>query len=176
MDGSEMFLLGKFTGQQDEEGMVRLLLARSQKIGIDMDSHTALRLVQNRETALRDAGRLEFGPGILPDLVKAFADSPFIRVLEDDLCALNEAFYQLKNETRERMSDEELLCWMEGSYNGWCKGSLELLLGRGLEQLLEALDSGRGAEVTDPRFDGKEVTAYDAEELGWWAGADENLD
>lgn len=175
MDDYGTFLLAGFVIGEDEKVLAQTLSTHGRAIGIRIDEQTALRLVQNRETALRNTGRLEFGAGILPDLVTAFADSPFLGRLEDDLCALNEAFYQIKNETRERLSDEELLAWMEGSFNGWCKGSIELLLGRGLEQLLEGLDSGKGAEVTDPRR-GNEVTTYGTDKSEWWSGSDESLD
>ena len=135
MGDLEMLLPVEIAGGEDVASLVQVLLDSGKTLGIDISPDMALRLIQNRQTALRTTGRLEFGPGILPELVKAFADSPFIECLERDLCALNEAFYQLKNETREALSDEELLDWMEKSFNGWCKGSLDLLMGRGLEHI-----------------------------------------
>ena len=69
------------------------------------------RLAASRFSALKKTGRIEFGEGILPKLIQRFLDSPYLiqNTYEETLTQLQELFYELKNETKEHLSDDELL-------------------------------------------------------------------
>lgn len=86
---------------------------------------------------LRAAGRIEFGGGILPKLIRAICDSPFIEQenYADVLAELQEIFYHFKNETRDRLTDDELIELMVGVFNGRAQGSAEYLAGLTAEAL-----------------------------------------
>ena len=55
------------------------------------------------------------------------------------LNALLELFYIFKNETNDKLSDDELLSFMKKSFDGDCFGSLELLAGRDFSELRNRL-------------------------------------
>ena len=94
-------------------------------------------LTESRAEVLRAAGRIEFGGGILPKLIRAICDSPFIEQenYADVLAELQEIFYHFKNETRDRLTDDELIELMVRAFNGRAQGSAEYLAGLTAEAL-----------------------------------------
>ena len=50
---------------------------RTAALGLCLTQGEALALAQGRTAALIQTGRLEIGPGVLPALADAFADSPY---------------------------------------------------------------------------------------------------
>lgn len=52
----------------------------------------------------------------------------------------------LKMETMDIVSDDELIDFMKEAFDGFCKGSLELLAGRALPMLAEHVRSGEPLE------------------------------
>lgn len=130
---------------------VRECNAYSSAFGLVLSEPEIEGLVVSRAEALRASGRIEFGGGILPKLIRAFCDSPFI---DSDnyaavLAELQEAFYYFKTEAKERFSDDELIEIMAAVFNGRAQGSVEYLTGTSLEALARAARHGgvsRGAE------------------------------
>ena len=102
-------------------------------------------LGEARVKALENTGRVEFGGGILKKLILAFCDSPYItqNSYAGILAQLQEIFYYFKNESLERLTDEELLGAMRRFFNGPAHGSLEMLAGSSLEELCRGLRGGR---------------------------------
>jgi hypothetical protein len=94
-------------------------------------------LVERRFGALRDNGRIEFGEGVLPKLVYAFCDSPYITQENygETLLELQDAFYFFKNESVDRLSDDELIGYMKSTFDGRAEGSMDYLAGTSLEEL-----------------------------------------
>lgn len=111
-------------------------------------------LVACRAEALRASGRIEFGGGILPKLIRAFCDSPYLEQenYAATLAELQEAFYYFKTESMDRFSDDELIEFMVAVFHGRGQGSAEYLSGTSLEELARYARSG-----FDP---------FDAEEAG----------
>ena len=111
--------------------------AISERFGLTLSEKEIIELVESRTTALKDTGRVEFSGGILPKLIYAFCDSPYIDqenylgTLEE----LQEVFYYFKNESLEQFTDDELIEFMEKIYNGIGQGSTEYLYGTSLELL-----------------------------------------
>ena len=77
-----------------------------------------------------DAGRVEFGGGVLPLLISAFCDSPDLQQADyaDALDELQSLFYMRKQEAMERLSDEELISALSTVFDR-AHGSLEVLRG-----------------------------------------------
>ncbi len=77
------------------------------------------------------SGRIAVEGCVLPLLLYAFCDSPFLNdaCFADTLCALLELFCMLKAETQDALSDEELMTAMAEVFNGPAQGSLEWLEG-----------------------------------------------
>ena len=105
--------------------------------GLTLTESDITELVELRGQALRQTGRMEFGGGILPKLIRAFCSSPYVdrynypAVLGD----LQDAFYYFKNESADLFSDDELIEFMAQVFNGCAEGSTELMTSISLEEL-----------------------------------------
>lgn len=116
-------------------------------------------LAERHLEALRSAGRVEFGGSILPALMHAFADSPYLeqQTCGQTLAELQELFYALKSESGERMTDGELLTAMRDCFDGPAGGAAEYLSGVSLEELCRARRQGRSAGVPADEEGGDET-------------------
>lgn len=122
----------------------------SQKFGLTLSPAEASMLVQSRAEALRETGRIEFGGGTLKKLALAFCDSPFIQQSDwaNTLARLQTIFYELKNETGDRLGDDALISRMVARFNGGAGGSLDALESTPPKQLLYP-EAERGREAVD---------------------------
>lgn len=124
----------------------------TQDWGLRLSPAQALSLVKAREEALISTGRIELGSGCLEKLILAFYDSPYlpssqaIETLED----LLQTFYYFKNESFESLTDEELLKVMREKFDGECHGSVALLQGKSLTELVQFI---HGLELADEKED-----------------------
>ena len=105
--------------------------------GLKLTEADITELVELRGQALRSTGRVEFGGGILPKLIRAFCKSPYIDpyTYAATLGELQDAFYYFKNESEDRFSDDELIEFMANVFNGQAHGSAEVLTTISLEEL-----------------------------------------
>ena len=105
------------------------LCALSARAGLPLSARQAEALLAHQERTLLDLGRVDFSGGILPKLMAAFADSPYVLAENwpDTLAALTELFYAFKSETRDAMADDNLLLAMRRLFDGACGGSAEAL-------------------------------------------------
>ena len=112
--------------------------------GLVLSQEQMQQLAQLRTQALRSSGRIEFGEGILPKLVRAFCSSPFIQQADwaQTLAELQMAFYHFKNESGDTLSDDELIEAMAKLFNGRAQGSIDFLLGTALEELCRIIRGG----------------------------------
>ena len=119
--------------------------AYSARFGLTLRENEIAELVSGRADALRASGRIEFGGGILPKLIRALCDSPFI--MQEDYAAvlseLQEAFYLFKNEAMDSLTDDELIELMVKVFNGRAQGSAEYLTEIPLETLLHCMGDKR---------------------------------
>ncbi len=108
---------------------LRACNALSERYGLSLDERQILSLVAAQTESLRSAGRVATGGSILPKLIYAFCDSPYIsrEDYRDTLAALQVLFYTFKNELADALSDDELIEAMERLFNGRAQGSLEYL-------------------------------------------------
>ncbi len=105
------------------------LAALSRRAGLPLTSAQAELLLVHQEQTLLDLGRVDFAGGILPKLIAAFADSPYILAEDwaEALARLTELFYAFKFETRDAIADDALLVSMRRMLDGPCGGSLDAL-------------------------------------------------
>lgn len=103
----------------------------SARFGLILSESQMWALAQRRQEALLDTGRVELGEGILPRLIEVFCDSPYLcqSNYEETLGDLQELFYYFKNESRDRLSDDELLAGMKRIFDGPAQGAMEYLAG-----------------------------------------------
>lgn len=109
----------------------------SSRYGLTLSGEDIRELAKCRAKALKETGRVEFGGGVLPKLIYAFCDSPYIDAddYETTLADLQDAFYYFKGEAMERFSDDELIEYMQKVFNGVAEGSVDYLTGSSLEEL-----------------------------------------
>lgn len=105
--------------------------------GLTLTEADITELIQLRSEALHATGRVEFGGGILPKLIRAFCKSPYVdaRNYAATLADLQDAFYYFKNESNDLFSDDDLIEFMSKVFNGRAEGSTELLCSISLEEL-----------------------------------------
>ena len=135
-------MLELFRGQaplavEDAKRELRACNAYTAQFGLQLSEAEIGELVQCRSEALQNAGRIEFGGGILPKLIYAFCDSPYLEpeTYETTLAELQEAFYAYK-------TDDELINLMVSVFNGRARGSAEYLIGTSLDALCRYARSG----------------------------------
>ncbi|MBP1762633.1 MAG: hypothetical protein H6Q64_2175 [Firmicutes bacterium] len=123
----------------------------SLRYGLSLSEQQMQNLAERHVTALRDTGRIEFGSGILKKLVMQFCNSPFIFQdnYEDTLLELQDAFYYFKNESKDRIPDDELIEFMKQVFDGRAQGSLEYLCNITLEELCRNTRYGYAVDDTD---------------------------
>lgn len=114
------------------------------KYGLALTEQQVLELVQTRTNALKENKRIELNGGIVDKLVLAFCNSPYIDkdTYEDTLHELIGLFYDLKNNTWDTISDDDVIEFMKNAFNNRCHGSLELLSGEAL-RLSEHIHCGK---------------------------------
>lgn len=137
-----LFSLDLLAAQTEEQ-----ILSRNEKTeqyGLALTPEDASALMQTRTEALNASGRVEIGSATIGKLIDAFCDSAYIsqRDYAATLHELLELFYEAKNETLDRVSDDELIAFLKDCYEHRCGGSLELLAGRELEKLADNLRFG----------------------------------
>ena len=127
----------------------------TQKFGLVLREEETSLLFAERREVLKKQQRVEFGEGILPILIFAFCDSPYIyqENYAETLGRLQEIFYFYKNESLDEFTDDELIEAMKELFDGTCQGSLDYLEDTGLERLARNARYGLiSDEVEDEDF------------------------
>ncbi|CDA91036.1 putative uncharacterized protein [Firmicutes bacterium CAG:238] len=108
---------------------------------IVLTGQQALALRGTAAQALKQTGRIEFGPGAVDPIIEVFSDSPYITRdnCEEIFSELITLFYAFKNETLDRIGDEALIRYMKKAFDGECCGSIELLESEALPALAKRI-------------------------------------
>ena len=142
--------------ERGENGLERCN-ALTERYGLSLTGPQMERLAVRRGRVLRETGRVEFGPGVLPKLILTFRDSPYLEqyCYEETLTGLQDLFYQLKNRCGEGLTDDELLSAMKLLYDGPAGGSLDFLAGAPSEVLVRIGRTGslRGTQWEEELWD-----------------------
>lgn len=123
--------------------------AYTEKYGLKLSSSDIISLLKSRKEVLKELERLELGESILPKLIYAFCNSPFIYQDNylDTISGLQDIFYHYKNESMDGLSDDELIEYMKDMFNGECQGSLEYLEETCLDRLARDIREGLGGYI-----------------------------
>lgn len=127
----------------------------TKRFGLALTDEEAALLVRERKDALKEQERVEFGEGILPKLIFAFCDSPYIYQdnYVDTLGRLQDMFYLYKNESLDEITDDELIEFMKNQFDGPCQGSLDHLEDTGLESFARRVRFGDDVYEEDEEDD-----------------------
>lgn len=122
--------------------------AESEKYGLVLSEQQALALTRTQTNVLNETKRIEFNGGIVDKMISAFCDSPYITAdnYEDTLHELISLFYELKNNTWDKISDQALITFMKNEFNSHCHGSLDMLAGEGF-RLAEHIHCGKSLKT-----------------------------
>lgn len=146
MDNNYSFtLLPQNTALAERQVRDKILLCNEEtkKYGLLLTEQQALALAQTRTSSLKENKRIEFGNGIVDKLIMAICNSPYITqdTYEDTLHELIDLFYDLKNNTWDKVSDTDLIDFIKATFNG-CHGSMDMLIGKSM-QLAEHIHCGK---------------------------------
>lgn len=100
------------------------------KYGLKVTSEDVKVIIEKRNEALKKSGRIETSNEIVSRLIKEFCDSSYISN-ENFLETINElieAFYYYKTETKNKISDEELIRFMREHYEKTANGDITYLV------------------------------------------------
>ncbi len=168
---------------KNQEKEVTTLIAcneETQKYGLKLTQEEAKELVISRNASLRDHKRIEFSSSILEKLIYNFCDSQYL--IQDNyantLMELQDIFYLFKNESEDKLTDEELIHFMKEQFETVCTGDTEYLADTCLERFAQAIRAGYSAYIgsdgygqyenfdEEPRWD-KELYLEVLKELFW---------
>lgn len=101
----------------------------TERYGLSLSTQDVQALVVGRFEALESTERVEFGGGIVKELVLAFCSSPHVsrETFVETILALQDLFYEFKNESLEQVPDDELIETMRSLYDEVAQGDLEYL-------------------------------------------------
>ena len=127
---------------QPQETVQALAEANRQtaRYGLTLTPEQMTALAESRGRALRDTGRVELGEGILPRLIEAFCDSPYLHQADyaGTLEALQTIFYHWKNEAGDLTPDEDVLRLLRRAFDR-AGGSTDCLEGFSLGELAKRM-------------------------------------
>jgi hypothetical protein len=104
------------------------------KYGLLLTLSDANEIIEARNQAIKNHGRVELGIDTVKKIITAFCMSSYINP-EYYVSTLNElidTFYYMKNETEDIIPDDELINLMQEFFNNSCRGSVDLLKNREL--------------------------------------------
>lgn len=118
--------------------------------GLSLSAKDIQTLAAGRAEALQTAGRIEFGGGVVEDLVLAFASSPYVSqdTFVETILELQDLFYEVKNESLEHVADDELIAKMRSLFDEYANGDLGYLeeaLAEGLARHVRREDAAMNA-------------------------------
>lgn len=132
--------------QKREKELTELLACsdKSTRYGLTLTKEEATELIISRNDSLRRFKRVELGKGMLDKLIYNFCDSQYINSDNylETLEELLELFYEFRNESGDKLTDDELLMFMREQFEGVCYGDLEYLGGTCLERFAAAVRAG----------------------------------
>lgn len=109
------------------------------KHGLLLSPSDIVDITTSRSRVLQDNGRIEIGFHVSKALIDMLADSAYIS--QDNLVQtaneMYEVFHCIKNATSDWVSDEDILDAIMVYYDQVCGGSTELLMGKGMEKILQ---------------------------------------
>ena len=132
--------------QQQKQEMAKILECNNNtsEFGLVLSEEDVNKLMLSRKLLLTENQRVEFGEGILPKIIHYYCDSQYINQdnYADSLDQLQDIFYLYKNETEDRLTDDELLDFMKQQFEEVCFGDFEYLSTTCLERYARTIRAG----------------------------------
>jgi hypothetical protein len=113
-------------------------------------------IITARGNTLKNHGRIELDINVTKSLISRIGESAYtnqnnyVMTVND----IYEAFHVIKNSTSDFTPDEDIIDAIMVYYNNVCGGSTELLLGKGMDKILQNFKEKR--KLTDIRAEGDE--------------------
>jgi hypothetical protein len=119
-----------------------------ERYGLSLTAQDIQALVAGRLEALEVSERVEFGGGVVKQIVLAFSGSPFVsqESFVPTVLELQELFYDFKNESLEQIPDDDLIGKMRSLFDDPAQGDLGYLA----EALFEGLARHVREEAAGP--------------------------
>ncbi len=140
---NELISMAHFLGRSYSKEILQLNEI-SKPHGLILTEREAVELSETRQRAIAENDRIELGMGVLPDIVKMFSSSRY--VTQDEyayiLNEVTELFYYIKTETKEALTDNDLIKELFRRFELRCRGSIDLL-GTEAERLIRKLVAGK---------------------------------
>lgn len=131
-----MNLLNKFNVHEDKiiEIYIAELLETNEEIkkyGLELTKEDIKQIIDTRNKVLKGYGRIELSFQVTKKLIENFSSSSFInkKNFPYTINELQEAFYYLKNETEDKIGDDNLIILMKNLFENSCEGSIQFLYG-----------------------------------------------
>jgi hypothetical protein len=115
--------------KKEELKILSSMNQKTERFGLALGEDEISELVEFRNQSLKIHKRIEFGAGILEKLIYVFCDSQYINQSNYLLTLekLQDIFYKFRNDTLDRMTDDEILTFMKEQFETICAGDLEYL-------------------------------------------------
>lgn len=150
-----------------------------ERYGLSLAPHDIQALVAGRVESLALSTRVEFGGGVVKQLVLAFAGSPHVSqdTFVQTVLDVQDLFYEFKNESLDQIPDEDLITKMRSLFDDVAEGDLAYLeealfegLGRHVrEQVVEPLPGDDAADPDQDRAAANALTlAYHRFDVSSW--------
>lgn len=140
----DMFNLMILKNQEKEAAALIACNDETEKYGLKLTPKEAKELVVSRSESLMEHKRIEFSSGIMEKLIYNFCDSQYI--VQDNyaqtLMELQDIFYLYKNESEDKLTDEELINFMKEQFETVCTGDTDYLSDTCLERFAQAIRAG----------------------------------
>ncbi len=140
----QIFELVQNARKQEELSIVSDMNRKTERFGLVLEADEVKELVAVHQESLKKHRRFEWGAGILEKLIYVFCDSQYLdqnHYLES-LERLQDIFYQFRNASLDRMTDDEILTFMKEQFETICAGSLDYLENTCLPIYTEAVRKG----------------------------------
>ena len=144
MDLNELMLQGQQLQIRIQMEHLIKVNEKTSQFGLCLTNVELVELMQSRFLVLRELERIEFGEGILPRLLFEFCDTAYITGdrYKETIETLQEIFYEFKNASEDKVTDDELLTFMREQFEGICYGDTGYLRTLCLERFGDLIKAG----------------------------------
>lgn len=133
---SPQLKLHEITNAQRKDDLLALN-ETSAEYGLVLSEQEAEMLVQAGRDAIALQDRIEFGKSATTKMIEKFMHSSYLSQngYADTIAALLEVFYEVKEESLDILTDDEVIQVMYDLFEGESGGDVEILRSRDLEEL-----------------------------------------
>lgn len=114
---------------------------KSAEYGLMLSEQDAQMILTADNDALSEQDRICFGESLAPKIIEKFMQSSYIAPSEyaETIAELIDIFYEVKEESYDLLTDEDIIDVMYNFFENESGGSLEVLRNRDMEELCRAV-------------------------------------